>query len=61
MKHIYIYINSSFERYLGWFLFLVVTIKDTTNITEQVSLWYDELSFGHIHWLRVIYLRFEES
>jgi hypothetical protein len=42
------FIHSSEEGHLGCFQFLVIMNKATVNILEQMSLWYDGVSFGYM-------------
>jgi hypothetical protein len=46
MHHI-LYIHSLVEH-LGCFQFLDITNQAAMNIVEQISMWYDEASFGYI-------------
>ena len=45
--HIF-FINSLAEGYLGCLQFLTVRYNTAMNITEQVFLWYDYISFGYM-------------
>ena len=47
MYHIF-FVHSSFDRYLSCFQFLTIMNKAAMNMVEQVSLWWDEASFGYM-------------
>ena len=44
----YTRLRTSFEGYIGRFQLVAVMVKAIMDITEQVFLWYDGVSFGYV-------------